>query len=272
MILIRKAKSACKLIKQRIDWNKAAKLIRQDTKCKDVAAVNAGKAVVLMPHSDDEWIGCSCLLQDDSIDTLIVNMDMPGGDSEALHRERYEEAKAVSKKYGSRFVTVDNDKEKSLEDILREECPEIVFLPCYLDWHSEHYKTMDILEKCLGSYNRELLVAMYQVSLPIPADMINAGYRMTKRRLDSKWKNLKKYYPTQKFLPVKRFKLNEYINGAVAGSYALEAYVIMPAAVWRQEYHKCALNESNKQYFKNHLQDISLVRAALMQHLETVGE
>ena len=215
MSLKTKIKGFFRLLHRNYRWNQDAKIWRKKVHKKNLRDIPQGKKVILMPHSDDEWIGCSQLLQNNANEIVVVNMNMAGGDSEQLHILRRREAGAVAYRLGYRFITLQDSPIEALINILQKEKPFVVFLPCYLDWHEEHIEVMKIFRSVANDCGYDGLVGMYQVSLPIPDKMINCGYTMRKRVLKQKWNNLKIYYPSQKFLSTRRFLLNEYINGAL---------------------------------------------------------
>ncbi len=231
-----------------------------------ILEIPSGMKMILMPHSDDEWIGCSQILMNQPENVLVVNMDMSGGDDEALHRIRRKEAEFTAQKYGYRFVTV-KDHINELVRILRDVQPDCVFLPCYLDWHEEHIEVMRLFKKAAMESGYDKTVAMYQVSLPIPAGLINYGYKMSHRQLMEKWSALKQFYPSQSFLPMKRFMLNEYINGGVAEAYAIEAYSLMDSYTWMSSIDNLILESDIRERLKTHLQDIRFTREFLQELL-----
>ena len=262
MKVFRKVKALFRILNREYEWYQDARACRKSISPKLTQDVPTGKKIILMPHSDDEWIGCSQILLHQSEQVLVVNMDMTGGDSEQLHRIRRSEAESVAKKYGYRFITV-QDGLRDLAQILADEQPKCVFLPCYLDWHEEHIIVMELFQKAATQAGYTGMVGMYQISLPIPEMMINSGITMTKEKLKEKWKCLGKLYKTQAFLPTRRFMLNEYINGGITGTYAVEAYVIREFQDWNSEWKQSLLTEEEKKRCIDNLQGIKYIRTML---------
>ena len=262
MVLIRKIRSLFRIIGRNIKWKRDADYFRGKIKRQDISSIPEGKKIILMPHSDDEWIGCSQILLHNPEDSLVVNMNMDGGDNQELHQIRRKEAEAVSKKFGYRFITV-QDKLSKLKEIISSEKPKCVFIPCYLDWHEEHIEVMRLFQEAAIQCNYSGLVGMYQVSLPIPAGMINCGMSMTKRQLKEKWTILKQMYRTQSFLPLKRFMLNEYINGSITNEYAVEAYSVCNFGEWTCYFPNLLLDKEEREKYKENLQDIMIIRTML---------
>lgn len=262
MIVIRKVKALFRILNREYRWYRDARACRKVLSPKLIREIPKGRKIVLMPHSDDEWIGCSQILLHQSEQVLVVNMDMNGGDGEQLHKTRRKEAELVAEKYGYRFITVQK-RLNDLVQILNDEQPECVFLPCYLDWHEEHIIVMELFQKAAIQAGYTGSVGMYQVSLPIPEKMINFGMAMTKGQLKEKWKCLRKMYETQAFLSTKRFMLNEYINGGISGTYALEAYSICAFQDWNASWKESLLTKEEKKNCVDNLQHIGYVRIML---------
>lgn len=266
MKVYRKVKALFRVLNREYEWYQDAGACRKSISPKLIQDVPTGKKIILMPHSDDEWIGCSQILLQQPEKVLVVNMDMNGGDSEQLHRIRRNEAETAAKKYGYRFITV-QDRLGDLARILADEKPKCVFLPCYLDWHEEHIIVMELFQKAAIQTDYSGMVGMYQVSLPIPPKMINFGITMTKKKLKEKWKCLGKLYKTQAYLPTKRFMLNEYINGGITGTYAVEAYAICEFQEWNEEWKKSLLTEEEKKRCIDNLQNIEHIRRMLQSRV-----
>ena len=103
MIIIRKIKSVFRIFYQEYKWHRDSKDCRKKLFQKRIQKVPNGKKIILMPHSDDEWIGCSRILLHQPEQTLVVNMNMEGGDDEKIHMLRRREAESVAKKYNYKF-------------------------------------------------------------------------------------------------------------------------------------------------------------------------
>lgn len=264
--LVRKIMSFFKLCKREYDWFCDSCICRREMSVKNIEIIENKCILILAPHSDDEWVGCSQLLQSNN-NIIVLNMDMSGGDSVEFHQERFKEMKAVSEKIGYSLLTVCEDKISFLQDYLENQAVDLIMVPCYFDWHSEHIDVMHMLNdagKAAGYKNR---VAMYQVSLPIPPQLITHGNTMTKEAVKEKWKELKLFYPTQRHLPAKRFLLNERINGALTRTYALEGYAIMEFEDWCNDLERYELSEDKRNYLYDNLQRIRFIRQQLQKHL-----
>ncbi len=265
-IIFRKLKAAKNIVVRIFRWQKDGILCRKELKQKELLSLDNKRIVVLAPHSDDEWIGCSRLLLKYPDNVTVINMDMQGGDSEELHALRFEEMRFVAQKIRYELITTGKNKEEFLCQFLMENSVDIVMLPSYYDWHDEHFAVMDAFSCAAEKIGYDGLVGMYQVSLPMPESLINYASVMRKKELKRKWRDLRKYYPSQDFLPIKRFMLNEHINGKLSGSYALEAYSVQDFSAWKNQLFPLAAED--KKVLSNNIQNIAYCRNYIQNKLK----
>lgn len=140
----------------------------------------AGNVLILVPHPDDEALGCSgsiTLLNNKGAHSTIVYLTngerLYGDPSEDIAKKRIEEAKKVSNMLGCKETLFLNfpDGEtskykdkiyKKLQEIIIGKRPELVFAPSPVDFHADHislsYVVFNLL-KDLGSFK----LAFYEV-------------------------------------------------------------------------------------------------------------
>ena len=222
-----------------------------------------GRNLILLPHVDDEWIGCSQLLLKPEADVLMLDMDMPGGDTVNVHNQRKEELRHVGKTTNKPIQKVWDDKVESLRSVIEEWKPDSIFLPFFIDWHEEHIKVMQYLKSALEDLNGidlPLKVAGYQVSAPIPEKYITHALTMNKKEWRNKWTLFKSLYPSQEHIPYKRFALQERVNGAYVKSFAAEVYSVNTVEEWIDLYNRLLPNEQEIKDLRNNLSSISGIR------------
>ncbi len=219
----------------------------------------ASKFLILAPHADDEWIGCSQIISNYK-NVTILNMDMRGEDSKETHELRYQEMMAIAKEYKTCFKTLSGDKISSLKTLLEKESYDYVCLPYYFDWHPEHIEVMNILRESICNINKNLSILMYQVSLPICQDAVNFYIPMEKCSFKKKWFVFRRNYRTQSNFPYKRFMANECINGALSKTYAAEVYRFASLNQWLLELKNGLLTESEVSKVITGLQNITTTR------------
>ena len=227
------------------------------------------KILILAPHSDDEWIGCSQVIKDNK-NVVICNMNMNGGDSEEMHAIRYQEMKSLADKYNRQLFTVNaNDRDKDLLQIIQECQPEIVFLPFFGDWHEEHIQVMNVLRNASASV-KGFQIGMYAVSLPMLPNFVTHYKPLNRVSLKAKWDEFLNTYKTQTFLPWRRFLANERINGAYVNLYAAEFYSIIPVEQWTKLLDDFLLSDEQKKCLKSNLNKISKVRKLMKSFYEEI--
>ena len=226
--------------------------------------------LILLPHADDELIGCDQLLKSNNI-SLLVNMDMSGGDTPEMHRLRYNELKLYSDSCKRTLITLRENKAHHLIDIIKDFKPDFICIPSCFDWHPEHYQVMAYLSEAfsfLGKSKDYILIAMYQVSVPLHPNYINFAVPMTKEAYRNKWGNFVKYYKTQLHLPIRRFRANERINGKLVGAYAAECYIVMTVQEWKKVF-EIAFTLDMAVDLKNNINDLVEVRKKVASYYKS---
>lgn len=216
-------------------WKKDAKSIRKiilkgSKKPKRLNLL--GRILILAPHSDDEWIGCFPLIE--KYDCSICCMDMPGGNDNKTREVRFSEMLNIAELYSRSLLMVGSDKVESLKKIIDEICPAYIALPFFIDWHDEHFMTMNILRGAISNYSGKIIC--YQVSCPIPMNYVTDFIPMSKTDLKRKWHIFKNNYITQKAFPWKRFMEIEMAEGGYCKSYAANVFFVCDVDDWLKAF------------------------------------
>lgn len=242
--------------KWHIDYIRVRNQISYNGKIK---SLSGGVKLILLPHVDDEWIGCSQIINKYH-DVVLCDMDMPGGDSQYIHKKRKEELKKLCDTKRISSILLDNNKVEKLTEIIKETGCSEIFLPYLVDWHPEHLKVHDIVASVLENINSEINIVMYQVSVPISDNHINLVMPMDKQAVKNKWTLFGYFYPSQKYLPSQRFLLQERINGAYADSYAAEVYCIKSKSEWLSAKNSFVLSFNKRKSIVSSLNHIYKLR------------
>lgn len=246
-------------IRKLLLWNLDCKQLRKSIVVQTIPSLPYGKkTVILIPHADDEWVGCSSLVKNGS-DILLYDMDMNGGDDKVLHEARYNELLKISTLYNKPLLKVGLSRSLSLIEIIKKEKPQMICVPFFFDWHPEHIEVMGILRQALLNLEYDVDIAMYQVSMPIPRNCITHINPMSKIEWKRKWKTFEKIYKSQTGIPYKRFAINERVNGAVCESYAGEAFVFCSASDWLANYDEWLLTSDEIKEALMYLQSIEKI-------------
>lgn len=241
-------------------WRKQTRYWRRVINQKDTLRIDENaRYLILAPHADDEWIGCSQIIKKCK-NVIVLNMDMPGGDSEEMHQTRYRELSALAAKYNKPLLTIGTYKSDSLRELIETNKPDYICLPFFFDWHPEHIQVMQYLREALENVSFAVKIMMYQVSLPLHPKVINCSVPLKKSDFLDKWNVFEEIYKTQTKIAFRRFMANEQINGALDGSYASEVYCVMTKEEWIDNFDKFLLSDKETQDVKIELQDISITR------------
>lgn len=246
-------------IRKLLLWNLDCKQLRKSIVVQTIPSLPYGKkTVILIPHADDEWVGCSSLVKNGS-DILLYDMDMNGGDDKVLHEARYNELLKISTLYNKPLLKVGLSRSLSLIEIIKKEKPQMICVPFFFDWHPEHIEVMGILRQALLNLEYDVDIAMYQVSMPIPRNCITHLNPMSKIEWKRKWKTFEGIYKSQTGIPYKRFAINERVNGAVCEAYAGEAFVYCGASAWLANYDEWLLTSDEIKEALMYLQSIEKI-------------
>ena len=183
--------------------------------------------LILVPHSDDEWIGPYSILNKAAKQTTCVFFNLYGNDySEANKALRNSEIQMSSKLWGFRLVNNFNFNPETLaEDIIKHTN---IFIPSPYDWHPEHRKVFQTLYHALKLLPKteaaEKRIYYYCVSVPHRIHEAVYYAPLSKNDINNKWNNFCKIYHSQSFMPALRYKLNLRLVPSECG-YAAQFYI-----------------------------------------------
>lgn len=190
-----------------------------------------GKYLVLIPHSDDEWIGCSTIIKDVNYNVVLCNMNMAGNDLPEVHQQRRIEMSNTAQRYGRILLECNSSEE--LTSIIDTEKPSYIVLPYFIDWHEEHVLVMHRLYDALINVRVQVEVVMCQITVPISMCNITHCNPQSKYDWKEKWRFFRRNYLTQKYFPWYRIACHERLNGYYVGHYAAEVFCALPSEKWK---------------------------------------
>ena len=243
----------------KLKWSRYGDILRYPLANDSLIKLDSTKVyLVLAPHSDDEWIGCSRILKT-MPRSYVCYMNMSGGDNDEVHQKRYDEIKKGVESNGRQLFKVSEDKLGSLIDIIVSIHPDYIIVPYYFDWHEEHIAVMQLLKQVLVASKYQCNILMYQVSVPIPKKACNVCIPMSKKEQSEKWFFFHEVYKTQSFMPVKRFMAYERIEGGLVGSHSAEVYSLISTVEWIDKLDTCILEKSVRHELQVQLNDMRYV-------------
>lgn len=183
------------------------------------------RTLILVPHADDELIGCyQYILRSQGKSTLFY-FNFTGADTTEQNRmTRKTEFVNFCKSVDVKYIIADplGDRVLQLISAIRDVTPNMILLPSVVDWLGEHRATNTILLKALSQIKYTGSFIWYHISVPIPAKYITETLPMSKKEYKTKWKAFYLYYPSQSFINISRFQLEE--RHVDKDSYAAEVY------------------------------------------------
>lgn len=249
--------------KQKMKWRAEYKSLLQGASFQQLKPEldDNNKYLIILPHSDDEWIGCSTIISNPIFQTLICNADMPGGDSIEIHCKRKKEIERLAKKYNREVVTLSEEKPKELAHLIITYNPDCVFVPYWFDWHPEHIQVIDILKSCLDLCREvSFEIGMYQVTVPICLDNITHKLKMNKDQWNLKWSEFRLNYKTQRHFPWYRVALNELLQGRSQSLFACEVFTVLGKSLWEEKYYSSKATEIMQHELKQSLNSLLDIR------------
>lgn len=222
-----------------------------------------GRGLVIIPHADDEWIGCSQIIKNHSnCEGFFLNWT--GSNQSQNNRQiRESEIHKLCYNYDFKcfFCNSDDDRLAELLKVIESKQFKHFFVPSFIDWHDEHIKACKILREALVLCKQadECTIVSYQVSVPFPISLMNRCHIMNKNSQREKWDTFVGYYPSQK-LPTKRFIEQERVSGRLIGEYSVECYSELSFSEWSTYLDKLCNKEIERKELKNLINNIYKIR------------
>ena len=184
--------------------------------------------LILVPHSDDEWIGPYSILNKAAHNSKCVYFNLFGNDYSETNRSiRNAEILASSRFWGFELINNIDCDSRSLSRLLTQHSH--IFVPSPYDWHPEHRKVFQTLYHSLNLLSENELhskkIYYYCVSVPHMPHEFVYYVPLSESDINNKWNNFNKIYRSQSFMPALRYKLNLRLVPSKCG-YAAQFYVL----------------------------------------------
>jgi N-acetylglucosamine malate deacetylase 1 len=211
----------------------------------------AGKVLVLAPHMDDETLGCGGTVarhvqMGADVTVVFLTDGRRGGPQPDIARIRKEEARCAADVLGVRaieFLDAEDGRlhadvrvPHTLRRILQRERPDYVYLPCFLEQHSDHRAANGVLFDAVLGTGLEFECRGYEVWTPLfPNCVINidSTIELKMRAIDCYRSQL-----AQMNYRHAAIGLNAHRSLAIGGkaSRFAEAFQALPLADYRRLY------------------------------------
>lgn len=193
---------------------------------------SSGKTLILVPHADDELIGCYKFIKTFKNNCILCFFSYTGYDKSIKNKiiRENEFVKFCDFMNVNYRILKENNIKSELEMLIDIEQPENIMLPSIFDWHWEHRKINEILFK---TKINNLNIIWYQITIPIPQEIATSYLELTKEELKEKYRVFSCIYKSQYDMPIKRLQYSERIEGEKVEKYAVEKYAYMPLKKWK---------------------------------------
>jgi LmbE family N-acetylglucosaminyl deacetylase len=191
------------------------------------------RILIIVPHADDELIGCYQFIKSTKAKVFLFYCDMTGSNNDKTNKYiRRKEFEELCRKNGFQYVVSDEIVDQSLQKVVEEYDPNAILLPSTVDWHPQHRAVNNITRIVLCDIHKKPKIIWYQVTVPIDYKWANYYVSMNKQQQNKKWEMFSQVYESQKQMPLMRFKYNERIAGKKYGEYAAETFCVIEFERW----------------------------------------
>ena len=192
--------------------------------------------LILAPHADDEWIGCSQAIKRSNKSTVYYFNFLGKNYSSQNEKIRLGEIKKVSEINNFNLIVSNNYENYSdLKKLIKDQAYSAIFIPFPLDWHSEHIKVNDIAIDIISDFPKTPHLYFYHISVPIPESIEDFVYLpMTKEEIQNKIKVFDQNYISQRNTPIRRIAIQNRIWAQGQKFYAAEFYANFEISNWKK--------------------------------------
>ena len=220
------------------------------------------RVLVVAPHPDDEIMGCggTLLHHQASQNPICLVVVTDGGRSRALGLSRTEMVKRRQAEASqvARMLSVDQFHwcglpegewttealQTSLQPIITQFSPDLLYLPSLVDFHSEHQQTAVALQSLLP---HETTIRVYQVQVPLTAVLTNVVVDVTQYL--ERIRTLLDAYETQQDTIGNAMRLRRYTGSYYAAGVYAEPFWQM-TAIQYQKLHQSNLDRVSTAPFR----------------------
>jgi len=214
------------------------------------------QALILIPHADDELIGCYSLLRDHGNDVMGYYFGLTGGNIDCTNvLTRKEEICSVFKYYGKTLIHGHLNYSDDIASIIEERHIHNIFVPNIIDWHTEHLEVNSTLVNVLKRVDSEVSIWLYKTSTPLDISRISNVYQMSKRDVSDKWSLFRRYYRSQSNLPIERYECYERIYGKIYHCYACEPFIRLTRLQYLEYYE--SIDKAQLSKLERHVNNIN---------------
>lgn len=188
--------------KNKFLWHKQFKSIHYMATILEPLNVSCKNIAIIAPHADDELIGCFSMIKNANIFLCSLTGTNKSLDNK-LTREK--EFISICDDLKLRYYISKGNLLNDLTDYILLNRPNLIALPCAIDWHSEHRMINNMVAQICYENGFFPTIIWYQISVPLARNEINRMNVISKKEQQKKWILFKKYYKSQLSININRF-------------------------------------------------------------------
>lgn len=261
---MRKIKRNLRILYNRFHWYWEMNIARSFYSEENLSLVEKSSlknVLILAPHADDEWIGCSQIIKNAEKCTVYYFQFLGKNYNAENKKIRLNEITNLCQNFNLELIKSENNEDYSdLVRLIKERNFSHIFLPFPIDWHTEHIKVNEILHQWIGEWNLlKINILFYNISIALPSQKI-AYLPLNPKDLEEKKQIFKRFYPSQQGTSIQRMNIQLRINAKKTPHYAIETYAILTFEHWEKLLHFAQEHLSELNLLSHHLDDILTTR------------
>ena len=136
-----------------------------------------GEILIIVPHADDELIGCHQFIRHNINNATLFYCGFTGKNkTQENHIVRLDEFKKYCEQSNCKYVVSSENVKEDLYSYLDEAKPDIVAIPSMVDWHSEHRVINYYIRDYINSHRNPCIKSVLWYHLSVPLYAGNANY------------------------------------------------------------------------------------------------
>lgn len=198
-----------------------------------------GNILLIIPHADDELIGCNQLICKYKSRITLFYCGFLGSNQSDRNKEiRKKEFEIYCNRVGVRYIESKGKTKEELIKSIQSIKPTVIGAPSIVDWHDEHRQISFLLSSILSEMRSEKpkSILWYHISVPLYGGSANYVCTMSKQQHEEKWSLFKECYKSQSVMDIDRFMLAE--RNCLSTGYASETFILNDITTFYEKTQK----------------------------------
>ncbi len=216
--------------------------------------------LIIVPHADDDLIGCFTIINRFKQVYAYYIGDYSNLNKESILR-RDSEFNQFANSQNLKIVNKRSENHSyNIKNAINALNINIIVTPDFNDWHVDHQCASKYVIDCLNSLYFKPMLLTYSVTVPKPFFKKSYFLPMDKQMQEKKWNMFNRFYISQRFMPVFRFKLQERINAiGIKDTYACELFTTYSYDEFIKSFNERPMNQE-RSYIRENIINIKKIR------------